>query len=79
MSTPDFYNHLGLKKGIIIEKIAKSFMVILDNDNLTFIPNKRNEKRTHYLPQFKDKLVYGIKDSCLDVKRGFVEVLNKCD
>ncbi|WP_316815860.1 hypothetical protein [Pedobacter nyackensis] len=79
LSTPDFYNLLGLKKGTKIEKVAKSFMVILDNDNLSFIPNKRNDKRTHYLPQFKDKLDYSLKDDYLDVKRVFIEVLNKCD
>ena len=78
LSGLDYYNLLGLKKGVKIEKIAKSFTVIFEGSNFAIIPSIRNNSHTYYIPQLEDKLEYDL-DSDLNFKSIFTEVLKKCE
>ncbi|QNR87015.1 hypothetical protein H9N25_11835 [Pedobacter riviphilus] len=78
LSPADYYSLLGLTKGSKIEKVAKSFTVILEGNSLYFIPSIRNNNKTHYLPQFDDRIEFNIATD-LDIKSIFIEILKKCE
>ncbi|QNN42877.1 hypothetical protein [Pedobacter roseus] len=78
LSSSDYYNLLGLKKGVKIEKIAKSFTITLEGSNLSVIPSTRNNNHTYYIPQLEDKLEYSLVRD-LNIKSIFTEVLKKCE
>ncbi|SER44025.1 hypothetical protein [Pedobacter rhizosphaerae] len=78
LSDVDYYSVLGVKKGTKIEKVAKSFTIIVQGNSLYFIPSIRNSKKTHYLPQFDNRMEYNISDD-LDIKSIFIDILKKCE
>jgi len=79
LTTKEFYEKLGLKKGVKIEKIAKSFQVKLEDGDLQFIPTAREDNNKYYVRKLDDIISLSVKDQTIDYKKIFEEVLRKCD
>jgi len=74
-----FNEKLGLKKGVHIEKLAKSFDVKFDGENLFFTPCIR-KGRTRYYEMKKDlTLIINSKIETIDFKDIFKVILDKCE
>lgn len=81
ISYKDFYKRLGLKKGVKLENVAKSFFVRLETNSLTFTPCSRDKDGStiYYVEKDDEDIVVEKPEMVKNWRKLFVDVFRKCD